>query len=221
MNRTLQSIRVMALIGVIAGIVHSETTFFGPVPYLSTADRPAEFCTDCVVEDFEQGSVNSFLSISPASGRVLGPEELDDFGNRWVDSVELPGHSWFLEDASPVLTIDFAQPVSSAGLVWTDGDRNVSVVFESFDASGASLGSIGPVSDISDGMFFGSTDEDRFFGVVDPNGISRLQISNIGSGNGLEVDHITWQAVPEPGALPLLLIGLGHMFATCRRRLRS
>jgi hypothetical protein len=76
-----------------------------------------------------------------------------------------------------------------AGLVWTDGEGQVS--FEAYGADGGLLGVLGPFNP-ADAGFPGSgvtreTDEDRFFGVSFPGGISRIAAFN--TSGGIEVDH--------------------------------
>lgn len=186
--------------------------FYGPSSYQSVADRPMGFCSSCNLEDLEDNALDSFLTLS--GGQILGPDATGTDGSFWSDSVEHPGHSWFLADTNPVLSIDFAQPVSAAGLAWTDGDRNIQVVLEAFDAEGQSLGMLNAM-DLSDDTFFGSKEEDRFLGVRYAGGISRLQISNMGLGNGLEIDHITWQVVPEPSSFWICAVAVPFLI---RRR---
>jgi hypothetical protein len=112
------------------------------------------------------------------------------------------------------------------GIVWTDvgsatPDFGVgSVVFSALDANGISLGSIGPFS-LGDGSSDGGTMEDRFFGVVNPGGISQVRIS-MGNSTDWEVDHLQYgfhpSVVPEPGSLALLATGMGSLLMLRRRR---
>jgi len=76
-----------------------------------------------------------------------------------------------------------------------------------FDSSAISLGSIGPVSIATSGTS-GQTDEDSFFGVINPEGISSIFISS--SSGEIEIDHLQYghNAVPIPGAIWLLGSGL-------------
>ena len=108
------------------------------------------------------------------------------------------GHSWFNEDNS--VSVRFALPATAAGLVWTDGDTSLTnVYFEAFDELGSSLGVV-EGGDLSDGVFTGTTAEDRFFGIRFGDGIetwiSRVEITNVG-GEGIEIDHIQFEHLKD------------------------
>ena len=83
----------------------------------------------------------------------------------------------------------------AAGAVWTDGDRGVSIQLEAFDLDGNLIAATEP-EQVADNRFFGETEEDRFLGVRSAEGISSISISTIGSGAGIEIDHVTWDAKP-------------------------
>jgi len=110
-----------------------------------------------------------------------------------------------------------------AGMVWTDGAGTIS--FEAFGADGSSLGVFGPFSHADDSIF-GTTAEDRFYGVVDAGGISAIKLTN--TSGGIEVDHLQYgllgedgghePIVPEPTSL--LLFGLGTLGLGVRNRRR-
>jgi hypothetical protein len=111
-----------------------------------------------------------------------------------------------------------------AGMVWTDGAGEIS--FEAFGADGSSLGVIGPFSHAG-GSFFGETDEDRFYGAIEPGGISAIKLTN--TAGGIEVDHLQYGLLgdgggpgPQPGVVPepasLLLFGLGTLGLGIRSR---
>ncbi len=110
-----------------------------------------------------------------------------------------------------------------AGMVWTDGAGTIS--FEAFGADGNSLGVFGPFTH-ADSTFFGTTAEDRFYGVINAGGISAIKLLN--TSGGIEVDHLQYGRLseagpgPEPGVIPepssLLLFGLGGMAAGAMRR---
>lgn len=96
-----------------------------------------------------------------------------------------------------------------AGLVWTDGVNNV--IFEAFDALGVSLGQITGTHAGPAGSYSGQIDEDRFYGVVNAGGISKLIIKASGGTVGIEIDNVQYglqQTVPEPGSLALLALGI-------------
>lgn len=187
----------------------SAATFFGPTPYLSSADIPAGFYAGgpAFLETFEDGTLDG--GITASTGSVLGPSALTDSvdaDDGTIDGSGTKGHSFFL--GGPV-TFTFSAAVTAAALVWTDG--NGKALFEAF-GPGGSLGSIGPVA-VGDGSFGGTTSEDRFFGVQDPGGITSISIT---TGGSIEVDHVQYgaaavSATPLPAALPLFASGVGGL----------
>jgi hypothetical protein len=168
--------------------------FFPPSPYGGVAQSPLN---SPAVENFEDGLLN--LPGTTVSGGNLAT------GGCCTDSVEggSDGHSWYAgSDASLTFTFDATVlgglPIQ-AGLVWTDvgfgGSYSSAFVFEAFGPGGVPLGSGVGVVVLGDGCCdTGQQDEDRFFGVYDPSGISAIRITNVdttdfGPGDW-EVDHI-------------------------------
>jgi hypothetical protein len=150
-----------------------------------------------------------------------------------IDGSGTGGHSFYSNFAASTLTITFSAAAlgalpTHAGLVWTDVGNVTSgttgfgpVTFAAADQNGASLGSIGPFA-LGDGVFNGSTAEDRFFGVVNPGGISSITISMSNSVDW-EVDHLQFgrvaaSAVPEPGFAALLCASAPVGLLLLRRR---
>ncbi len=206
----------------------SAATLLGPTPYLSSSDSPFTGGSFSYfhLEDFEDHLLN-VPGVSASAGGVtsvtFGPSSHDsvDADDGAIDGSGLAGDSYFSRAGSTGITFTFdAAALGSlpthVGLVWTDGAGTT--FFEAFDSSGTSLGGIGPVSIATAGMFSGQTDEDRFFGVINPDGISSIFISN--SSRAIEIDHLQYglTAVPVPGAL--LLFGSG-MFALIGLRKRA
>lgn len=209
-----------------------ETTLFGPTAYLSSADVPAgfvcELCDDCVhiIEDFEDDSLDHGITISGFDASIIGPDfstgvdkltDSVDSDDGSIDGVGNEAYSFF--SPGNTLTITFASPVKSAGLVWTDGDIGTVTTFKAFGLDGTSLGSIGPNA-LSDSSFQGTTAEDRFFGAMDPNGVSYITVTNVG-GTGIEIDHVQFsdcECVPEPSGLFLLIFGVLGLIGALRRR---
>lgn len=162
--------------------------FFGPVPYLSSADTPPGFASgEACIEDFEDGVADARLSF-PQPGSIIGPGGLTDSvdaDDGLIDGSGSNGRSFF---RFPPAEVAFAEPFPTfAGLVWTDGGTATDVSFEAFGADGESLGLIGPFT-VGDASNLGETAEDRFFGVREPGGISRLLITH--TSGGIELDHI-------------------------------
>ena len=119
------------------------------------------------------------------------------------------------------IVVNFASPVKSAGLAWTDGDADAVTVFEAYGPGGL-LYSFGPVA-LADDSFQGTTAEDTFFGVQDPDGITKLIVMNMG-GSGIEIDHIQYEdcsacaaVVPEPQTYAMFGFGVLGLIGFCRR----
>ena len=198
--------------------------FFGPLPYLAFNNpsagtaispfSPVKF-TYFYLEDFEDGALNTpgvtvrefaTTNISTAfSDSVDGDDGVIDGQARGNAS------SLFSNFTVSSFTFDFSANAlggklpTHAGIVWTDVGRNGggtpqsadlvnNTFFEGFGPSGESLGVIGPFS-LGDESISRTTSEDRFFGVVNPNGISSIRLSMPGKTNW-EVDHLQYGFTP-------------------------
>ena len=165
------------------------------------------------LEDFEDSMFNvpgvvvtgSGVCITPTIGTCnfvqISTDSVDgDDGviNGWGNGITGTGditnttpHSHFATPGSVGLTYTFDDTVLCAlpthvGIVWTDGLGIVT--FEAFDSGGSSLGTNSHIA-ANDG-FRGQTGEDRFYGAVDLNGISKITISH--EAGGIEVDHLQY-----------------------------
>lgn len=208
----------------LAGGAHS----FGPSPYLQFADSP--FATEnfsggyFYLENFEQGFVTT-PGVSILGGFVLGPgtnTDSVDADDGSIDGLGQAGHSYYSNSTS--IEFDFSDVLlghfpTHAGLAWTDigetaGDLfgRGTVVVEGYDSDGFSLGQI--VAQLGDGRIDGTTAEDRFFGFINPGGISSLVIS-ISSSEDWEIDHLQYGYAPEPASIALL--GLSVLVIRRRR----
>ncbi|KFM18813.1 Outer membrane porin F protein [Marine Group I thaumarchaeote SCGC AAA799-P11] len=170
--------------------------FVGPTPYLSTADIPVGFYADgspTFLEDFEDGTLDGGIIASDGVlTSSIAPAFVDsvDADDGVIDGSGSAGQSWFGGFASD-FSVTFTFPVSvvEAGVVLTDGTPGGTVSFEAFGPGMVSLGTISTV--FGDGTFFGTTAEDRFFGVKDPSGIIAIKIT--GHELGItEVDHVQY-----------------------------
>ena len=131
-------------------------------------------------------------------GQSLGPGHTTDSvdaDDGVIDNSGLNGHSYVAYPDNGKVSISFifqgdasGKLPTQAGLVWTDGYATFQ--FEAFDAGGASLGVISANLGVA-GDWTGATDEDRFFGVMNASGISRITISTT-QDTGLEVDHLQY-----------------------------
>ena len=183
----------------------AATTFFGPTPYLSTADIPVGFYgagSPTALEDFEDGTLDfGIIVTSPSGASVVGMgsgqfADSVDFDDGVIDGDNTGGvgHSNFIGGAGSPQSVlyTFPFPVVEAGLVWTDGDAGSTVIFEAF-GPGGSLGTIGPFS-LADGPQTGETAEDSFFGVKDPAGIIAIKIIDSSPNGAFEIDHVQYGA---------------------------
>jgi hypothetical protein len=179
-----------------------SATFYGPSPYLQTSDSPFYSLPGFQVETFEDGTLN-LPGVTASVGTVVPPYP----GNwYWTDSVDADdgvidglgyfGWSWWSTYGSGgtmTWTFDASQMgghlPTHVGFVWTDGVIGLSdVTMEAFDGNGTSLGSMTGYN-LADDSYYGTTDEDRFFGVAHRDGISRIVIT---TGSEFEVDHVQY-----------------------------
>jgi len=216
--------------------------FFSETVYLSVADSPfslpANLPTILVLEDFEDGAVNiSGLSISGGFVSTNPRENIDsvdaDDGTLDGANTGANGNSyWVILNSAADVHFDATLTgllTTHAGLVWTDGGNNNvpeglsgEYQFEAFDLAGLSLGSIAHT--VGDGNFTGQTAEDRFFGVINPEGLSRVRITYLDAPATpyFEFDHVQFGGelitpVPLPPAVALLASGLLFGVAAARR----
>ena len=226
---------VLAVVCVVAAHAQSAT-IIGPSPYLAMADAPAEFTTagggmPFMIQDFEDPSSGAFeMGFSIDVGQRIGPLFTSGDGVPVTDSVDADdsaidgdgtmGGSWFAPTRQ--LTITFDEPAKAAGFVFTDADPNAqNITVTAFDDAGGVLVSETYEATFLDDVFTGTTQEDRFFGVVpmaEGEAISRITVS-IDTGSGIEIDHVQFfKQVPEPAAGLMLLTSLIGLTSLRRRR---
>lgn len=212
----------------------------GPSPYLcfdatvsagcGTADSP--FADEAFgyfyLEDFEDNLLN-VPGVASSAGNPTGPYGLTDSvdaDDGIIDGSGTNGHSFYGGGAAGFTFTFDANVLGSlpthVGVVWTDGAITNEVTFEAFDSNGGSLGVI-IAPGIGDSNFYGGTDEDRFFGVTDPVGISAIHIFNSvmsGGGSGIEIDHLQYGGgvVPVPAAVWLFGSGLIGLIGVAGRK---
>lgn len=198
--------------------------FFDPLPYWAFNNpsagsaispfSPVRF-TYFHLEDFEDGALNT-------PGVTVSEFATTDIATTFSDSVDgddgvIDGQargnssSLFSNLRTSSFTFNFSanalggQLPTHAGIVWTDigrngggtprsGDLLNNTLFEAFGPLGESLGVIGPFS-LGDESISRTTSEDRFFGVVNQNGISSIRLSMPGKNNW-EVDHLQYGFTP-------------------------
>jgi PEP-CTERM motif len=235
-RRTRTTMMALAMLAIAAGT--AQALPIGPSAYLQASDSPfsaIDFSTGYFfLEDFEDHVLNtsgaSGLSGGPTSV-VFGPTVHDsvDGDDGAIDGSGLLGDSWFNSGASTGFSFSAAVLGSlptHAGAVWTDGPFRTGVTFNAYGADGTTVVCSASGAIIGDSTFSGTTAEDRFFGCIDPAGISRIEFIN-SLGGGIEVDHLQYgkadadvTAVPEPATLTLLGIGSAVMSLRNRRKRR-
>lgn len=182
--------------------------------YLSANDTPLSGSVK--IENFEDGLLNLTGVKAIKAGTVKGSsgttDSVDGDGGP-IDGSGTSGTSYFSGD-SKSLKFKFTNSPQGlptmAGLVWTDGHQDSKVTFKAWDSNNDLIGKIKVT--IGDLMKNGGTSEDRFFGLVNDSGISKIQI--ISNYAGFEVDHLQFSyglglaVVPLPSPLALGAVGL-------------
>jgi hypothetical protein len=212
----------------------ASAQILGPSPYLQTSDSPfsgVSGFTYFYLEDFEDHLLNVPGVTASAGGVtsvVFGPSIHDsvDGDDGSIDGSGLNGDDFFSSNGPGGISFTFDGDAlgglpTHAGIVWTDGANDI--FFQAFDENGVSLGTA--TGSHADNNFGGGTGEDRFYGAINADGISRIFIS---SGTaGIEVDHLqygrlggTVSATPEPSSVALLATGLFSLVPALRRRRR-
>jgi hypothetical protein len=198
--------------------------FYGPSPYHSVLDSPFHYIPHSYfyVEDCEDNAINT-PGLTVAGGQIFGPSTSTDSvdgDDGHIDGTCTSGHSYWSAYFINPITFTFNAATlgnlpTMAGVVWTDvgqvssGTEGYgSVVFEAFDQNGISLGTIGPTP-VGDGLLTGECAEDRFFGVENLGGISKIKISMTNSYD-YELDHVQYgftEVSGVTGAAPALRVG--------------
>lgn len=212
-----------------------NTAYLSPSPYLSFSDSPFKDGAFQYfhLEDFEDGALNTLGVWAPVGFVLRGGPLTDsvDADDGAMDGSGKGGAS-FYSAANHTLSFMFNGGLlgglpTHVGLVWTDvgfsddttnacaaGQQNCgfgNVSFEAFDSGNLSLGVIGPFW-LGDGDVGGQTAEERYFGVTNAAGISRISLTIPGSVDW-EIDHLQYgRAIHEPPSIALfalVLIAIG------------
>ncbi len=188
--------------------IERDIAFLGPRPYLSAQDSLFDLSGvgfDFALEDFESGAIQApGLSVNFSS--IGGPGGLSDSVDADTGVIDGSGTNAraALVLANP-LVLDWNAGVlgglpTQVGLVITDmAPGNIPFTVTAFDENLQPIGSAKTYFIIGDGVFNGTTAEDRFIGVESAIGIRRLTVAR--PSGGMEVDHIQYN-LPSPIADP-------------------
>ncbi len=214
----------------LTGPVHAGWTLFGAIPYLQASDSPvvAVGMDYFWLEDFEDFALNT-PGVTASAGYSTKPTwpasmtDSVDGDDGAVDGSGNGGNSWFSMDGGTGVTFTFDDGVlgsfpTHVGIVWTDGVDPLG--FEAYNAYGVLVGSV-TATGIADSVYTGTTAEDRFFGMIYDDGISKIRLYS-GAGGGIEMDHLQYggnNPIPAPGAV--VLAGVGAALAGWLRRRRA
>jgi hypothetical protein len=200
----MRSLLALLLLLASASLAHAGTVFLGPSPYLSAADGPFDLSglgSTFFLEDFEDGELNT-LGIeqygNPANFAIVRPpstltdsvdadDGLLDGSGRDGNSLQVTLAATFPPLTADSLSLEFDVTAlgfipTAFGFVCTDGTPGSSIRMTVFDESRNLVASHyfgDPLfGDLGDQRFDGTTAEDRFFGVVNPDGFYAVGITS-------------------------------------------
>lgn len=228
-----------------AASVTPVATLYGPTPYFSFADSPFNGLPFSYfhLDDFESSTRTPGYA-STTGGTILAPggsTDSVDIDSGGIDGSGNSGRTWFSSATTGVFTFEFdanalgGRLPTHAGIVWTDvgtvqpnpefpsnpvTNGFVNVSFVAYGPGGSFLDAIQPAALLGDGSVLGQTEEDRFFGISSPDGISKIEIYALYSKDW-EVDHLQYGAlnpVPEPAQWLLMGLGIAAVAGAVRRR---
>lgn len=180
-----------------------------PSAYLSFADSPfnnTNGMTYFYLENLEDNAFNTPGATPSAGWIVVGAGAFTDSvdgDDGVINGSGAGGHSYYSGGTQTNLTVTFNAAAlggklpTHVGIVWTDVGVVTSgitgfgnVIFTARDANGNLIGSQ-TGSNLGDGVGNATTSEDRFFGVVNPGGISSITIT-MPNSKDWEVDHLQY-----------------------------
>ena len=163
---------------------------FSPFPCRGASEF---FWNDFEATDFLPGAAASTTSRNPTQSvdSVDNDDGLVDGKCRYPDGGYCRALYTLSGETGISVEFDAGALPTFVGLVWTDGRKFIR--FEAFGPDHKSLGVFGPWSEAGspDSDTQGLTAEDRFLGVVDRRGISKVWITS-GDAGGMEVDHVQY-----------------------------
>ncbi|MBI5432786.1 MAG: hypothetical protein HZA52_08155 [Planctomycetes bacterium] len=207
MLHRMLSTTVFAAFFALGALPAAAQTFHGPTPYFSTADSPFALGSGgFALEDFEDGLLNTPGVTSPSGvvtstqypASIIDSVDADDgvLGNGACADCD----SYFGGGGAVINFVFNANGLgglpTKVGIVWTDGGPAATVTFEAFDALGVSLGT-SVANGQGDSSYWGTTAEDRFYGVEWAGGIGSITIQH--TAGGIEVDHLQYE-LPCPAS---------------------
>lgn len=197
---------VILHLGMLAGQPAAYAQLMGPTggsgadgEYNQASDSPffeIDFSTGYFhLEDFEDEVI--VPGVTADNGGIVsvifgaGNHDSVDADDGVIDGNGAEGDDWFFIAGATGVTWAFDATVLNAlpthvGIVWTDGDGDIT--FEAFDSTGTSLGTV--VGQHACCGNSGTTADDRFYGVIEPGGISAIKMAN--ASGGIELDHLQY-----------------------------
>jgi|GEM_PF-3600766 len=237
----------------VSGTCRADFIFLAPTPYLSVADSPFPVLTNPTfhLEDFENdpgcvpgpgtfcgggmfdapgvnlihGSTGQGASVDADDGLIDGSGADGASGTSVTIFANADFTFFFNEIEFEFDASELGFLPTAVGFVLTDGAGSMSGLTV-YDADG-NAGNFDTTELLLDPL---TTSDDRFIGIINPNGISRLQmgrtiITASGDFNTPRIDHLQYGLlVPEPSTILSLSIAgvlFGVRLAIVRRRNRN